>query len=265
MKQIIVNADDFGLTAGVNRGILECHLCGAVTSTTLLVNGEAAGEAARLAAEHPSLGVGLHLNLTTGKPSMPARKVPSLVDGDGLFPGMAVMAGRLVTGRARRYELAAEVEAQIEKCLELGIRLTHIDSHHHLHALPRLRRVLQAVGRRAGITRMRGYHMSARSPKALVVLAAARLPAGEPLKTPDRFSGIEVMGRKDMAAALMRELSASGDTLEFMCHPGYADERLSSVSSYNSLRGRELEALVSGDFARVFTEAGASPVSFADL
>lgn len=265
MKRLIVNADDFGLTEGVNRGILDCHQRGAVTSTTLLVNGDAAQAAAAAAAAHPRLGVGLHLNLTSGKPVLAAGKVPSLIDDEGFFPGMSAMVRRLISGRARRDELAAEVQAQIDKCIELGIDPTHIDSHHHLHALPRLRSVVCGVCRKAGITRMRGYHMSARSLKSFAVAATARVPAGEPLITPDRFSGIEVMGRGDMAVTLEHELAAPGDTLEFMCHPGYADDNLSRVSGYSSLREVELKALMSEDFIRVIEAAGVRSISFRDL
>ncbi|MFA6002404.1 MAG: ChbG/HpnK family deacetylase [Thermoleophilia bacterium] len=265
MKNLIVNADDFGLTEGVNRGIIECHKRGAVTSTTLLVNGDAAQSAAAAAAGYPLLGVGLHLNLTSGRPVLAAGKVSSLVDDEGLFPGMPTMVRRLISGRARRDELAAEIRAQIDKCIELGINPTHIDSHHHLHALPRLRSVVCEVCRKAGINRMRGYHMSARSLKAFAVALVARMPAGKSLRTPDRFSGIEIMGRRDMAEKLKHELAATGDTLEFMCHPGYADESLSRISTYNSLREVELKALMSEDFIRAIEAAGVRPVSFRDL
>ena len=265
MKNLIVNADDFGLAEGVNQGIIDCHTRGAVSSTTLLVSGEAAQSAVAAAARHPRLGVGLHLNLTSGKPVLAAWRVPSLVDDEGFFPGMSAMVRRLICGRARRGELAADVQAQLEKCIELGVNPTHIDSHHHLHALPRLRSVVCGVCRKAGITRMRGYHMSARSLKAFAVAAVARMPAGESLRSPDRFSGIEVMGRRDMAVTLRHELSATGDTLEFMCHPGYADESLSRASTYSSLREVELEALMSEDFIRVIEAAGVRLVSFRDL
>ncbi|MFA5809280.1 MAG: ChbG/HpnK family deacetylase [Thermoleophilia bacterium] len=265
MKKLIVNADDFGLTEGVNRGILECHERGVVTSTTLLVNGDDARAAAEAAAEHPQLGVGLHLNLTSGKPVLAAGKVSSLIDDEGFFPGMFTMVRRLISGRARRDELAAEVQAQIDKCIELGIKPTHIDSHHHLHALPRLRSVVCDVCRKAGITRMRGYYMSARSLKSFAVATAARMPAGESLKTPDRFSGIEVMGRRDIAVTLEHALAEPGDTLEFMCHPGYADENLSLASEYNSLREVELKALMSEDFIRAIEAAGVRSISFMDL
>lgn len=266
MKRLIVNADDFGLTSGVNRGIVECHQRGVVTSATLMVNGGAAVEAALLAADNRSLGVGLHLNLTSGPPMMSADRVPSLVDGAGNFPGLKVALWRLTSGKARTHELEDEITAQIDRLIKLGIRPTHLDSHHHLHAHPRLRSLVRKICPRHGITRMRGFHMSAKSPKSVGVAIAARLPSsGGRMSTPDRFSGIDVMGNKDMAAALRRSLAAEGDTLEFMCHPGYADEELAKATSYSAPRQAELLRLLSAAFSAAVDEAGVQKISFAAL
>ena len=265
MKRLIVNADDFGLTSGISRAIIECHDAGAVSSTTLLVNGLAAGEAAALAAGRPSLGVGLHFNLTFGKPVAPAGEVPSLVGADGLFPGVAAALLRLSTGRARARELEIELAAQIGRCLELGFLPTHVDSHHHLHAHPRLRRLIGLIAPRMGIHRIRGYHMRIRGLKGLAIAAGAAFPAGGSLLSPDRFSGIAVMGTRNMAGWLAAELGARGDVLEFMCHPGHADEQLAAVSSYNSLRQVEFEGLLDEGFARVIRSDGVRLMSYREL
>lgn len=266
MKRLIVNADDFGLTSGVNRAIVECHQRGVVTSATLMVNGGAAVEAALLAADNPRLGVGLHLNLTSGAPAMPPESVPSLVGEDGLFPGLKTALWRLTSGKARAHELEDEIAAQIDRLIKLGIRPTHIDSHHHLHAHPHLRSLVRKIGPRHGITRMRGLRMSAKGPKAMAIALAARLPSsGKRMSMPDRFSGMEVMGNKDMAAALKRELAADGDTLEFMCHPGYADDELAKVTSYNAPRQEELLQLLSPAFTAAADDAGVQRISFAAL
>lgn len=266
MKRLIVNADDFGLTSGVNRAVIECHQRGVVTSATLMVNGGAAVEAALLAADNPGLGVGLHLNLTSGPPLMPPDSIPSLVAADGNFPGLKAALWRLTSGKARTHELEDEIAAQIDRLIKLGIRPTHVDSHHHLHAHPRLRSLVRKICPRHGITRMRGFHMAARSPKALAVAFAARLPSsGTSMVTPDRFSGIEVMGNRDMAAALGRGLAAGGDTLEFMCHPGYADKELARVTSYSAPRQAELLRLLSTAFTAAAEEAGVQKISFGAL
>lgn len=266
MKRLIINADDFGLTDSVNRGIIECHRAGTVTSTTLMVNGRAGREAAAMAAANPSLAVGLHLNLTSGRPVSPPRAVPSLLGENGGFPGYKRAVLRLTTGTARRRELETEVAAQIEKCVAMGVAPTHIDSHRHLHAHPRLASVLAEVCPPLGIMKIRGYHMAPRSLGALAVAAVALLGGQTAsMSSPERFFGVEVMGKKNMAAALGRQLTAPGDTMEFMCHPGFADEELSLVSSYNILREAELGALLSREMKDVIQSSGVKLVSYRDL
>jgi len=266
LKRLIVNADDFGLTSGVNRAVAECFQSGVVTSATLMVNGGAAVEAALLAADNTGLGVGLHLNLTSGSPLMPPESVPSLVGDDGRFPGLKAALWRLTSGKAKTHELEDEITAQIDRIIKLGIRPTHIDSHHHLHAHPRLRSLVRKLGPRHGITRMRGFNMSMGSPKALAIALAARMPSsGTAMVTPDRFSGTEVMGNRDMATALKRSLVAEGDVLEFMCHPGYADDELAKVTSYSAPRQDELFGLLSAEFSSAIDESGAQRISFAAL
>lgn len=267
MKRLIINADDFGLTDGVNRAVIAGHAAGVVTSTTLLVGGNAAPAAAALAALHTQLGVGLHLNLTSGAPVTPPDRVPSLVDRAGNFPGITGMLFRLTAGLAKPAELETEITAQINRCLELGIEPTHIDSHHHLHAHPRLRRLMARVCRTHGISKARGYRMAPRSVKSLCIRLASAAPAGGGFRVPDRFAGIEAMGGVDMAAVMKRELAATGPegTLEFMCHPGYADEELTRISSYSGPRQAELEALTSGAFREIMAGRDLRAISFREL
>ena len=265
MEKLIVNADDFGMTEGVNRGIIACYQRGVVTSTTLMVNGEAVAGAVVLAAEHPGLGVGLHINLTAGPPTRPPHSVRSLVGRDGCFPGKGNMLVRLTTGAIDTGELESEITAQVQACRALGITPTHVDSHHHIHAHPVAASALARVCPPLGINRMRGYRLAPRSLKALGIRAAAMLSVAGAMRVPDRFAGIEEMGRRDMAAAFDRELVAEGGTLEFMCHPGYQDARLQHLSTYNDLRQVEMEALVSPEVRRVVEGSGVRLVDFRGL
>ncbi len=259
------------MTGGVNRGIIDCYRDGVVTSTTLMVNGEASAPAAALAAENPGLGVGLHLNLTTGRPVLPPRRVPSLLGRDGRFPGKGYMIARLSTGSISRAELDAEIGAQIAACRALGIKPTHIDSHHHLHAHPEVAAALLRVCPGEGIHRARGYRMKPRSPRAAGIRLAAVMPwpgrarGGAGMITPERFAGIEEMGSLDIAGKLASELEADGDSLEFMCHPGYTDETLRRLTSYSDLRETELAALLSQRLRDVIEDAGAELTGFSGL
>src|SRR5438067_13941566 len=133
MKSLIVNADDFGLTSGVNRAVIEGHCHGIITSATVMTNMPGFDEAARLAREHPSLGVGLHFNITQGQPLAPASQVRSLTNARGEFLKPRAIAWRSLAGELRAAEIIIELRAQIERALAAGLRLTHIDSHQHAH------------------------------------------------------------------------------------------------------------------------------------
>ena len=227
-RRLIVNADDFGLTGGVSRGILRAHRLGLVTSTTVLANLSRQAELDAEAAVARGLGLGLHLNLTWGRPVSPAETVPSLVDAEGRF-GRDQAALRQ---RARPDDVRREGEAQIEAFTRrFGRAPTHLDSHHHVHRLPR---VVDAV---------------------LSVALAARLPVRSQdagfrddlrrngIATTDHFVG-EAEGEPYWTTArLLNQLATLPVGLtELMCHPGLFEEDL-AYSRYGRQREVELAAL----------------------
>lgn len=225
--RLIVNADDFGRTAGTNQGIVDAHRRGIVTSATLMVNQPAAEEAAALAREIPTLGVGIHINLTDGPPTLPPPLVPSLVNADGVFPKVVE---RLES--ADPVEVQSEIRAQIRRfALLMGRLPTHIDGHHHCHEVPS---VLEAVIAVAGEMRL-----PVRSP---TVEVRARLwRAG--VRTTEGFVR-DFYGEKATVAVLVGILARllPGVT-ELMCHPAVVDEALLAGSSYAAPRAQELLAL----------------------
>lgn len=136
-RLIIINGDDFGFSHGVNQGIIKAHEQGVLTSTSLMVTGEAAAEAVAFAKNHPNLGVGLHLVLVCGKSALSPSEIPHLVDKLGNFPNDSLQAGlRYQFNRAARRELYLEIRAQLEKFRETGLQLSHVDGHLHLHSHP---------------------------------------------------------------------------------------------------------------------------------
>lgn len=135
---LIINADDFGLTPGVNRGILDCHLAGSVTSTTLMVNMPGTADAVNMARLHPNLGVGLHFNMTLGRPLCSSAMVPTLVNAQNEFPGRAACERNLLLGKVNSCDIEREFLAQLDKFISFGLPLTHIDSHQHIHLFPRV-------------------------------------------------------------------------------------------------------------------------------
>jgi predicted glycoside hydrolase/deacetylase ChbG (UPF0249 family) len=223
-RRLIVNADDFGLTRGVSAGILAAHRHGIVTSTTVLVT--AGLDREQLAAARDSgLGLGLHVNLTLGRPLTGAR---SLVDAAGRF----VRDARQAAARAEVLDVEREVAAQLERFEKLfGRAPTHLDTHHHVGLLVPVAGVVLAAARRLGLP-VRSQTPAAR--------ARAR-SAG--LKTPDHFFGESGPGPYWSPArtlAVLRRLPRG--VSEFMAHPGWCDEAL-AYSRYGRQRETELVGL----------------------
>jgi chitin disaccharide deacetylase len=248
-KRLIVNADDFGRTAGVNRGVIEAHRRGVVTSATLMVGFAGASEAASLARENPGLGVGLHLALTGGAPTLPAEQLPSLVDGRGLLPakpeGLAT---------ARPAEVLAEARGQLRRFRELmGRDPTHFDSHHHAHRTPIVYEALVTLAWETGLPVRNG------EPGMGERLRREGIP------TTDRF----VESFYDAGATLEVMLSILGDVgpgvTELMCHPAVVDDELRSGSSYAAQRSRELEVLTHREVRQALQALGIKLVSFAEI
>lgn len=154
-RRLIINADDFGFSQRLTDAIADCHVHGIITSTTLMVNMPAAAYAAERAAELPELGVGLHLNLTEGRPISDAESIPDLVDEKGEFPGNAAQSRRFWRGMDCLPQVRREIRAQVERCIELGVRPTHSDSHHGIHKMPVVRRALVEVLQSYGVPKAR--------------------------------------------------------------------------------------------------------------
>ena len=156
MKSLIVNADDFGLTAGVNDGIIQAFREGIVTSTTLMANGDAFDDAIEKARQIPGLDVGCHLVLTGGRPIAPPEKIPSLVTKNGYLPKSLVdVVTRVSAGFIRRQDIETEFRAQIDKIREAGIVPSHVDTHKHTHVHPKIMEAFFDAAFACGILRVR--------------------------------------------------------------------------------------------------------------
>jgi predicted glycoside hydrolase/deacetylase ChbG (UPF0249 family) len=240
VRWLVDNADDLGRTAGINDGIFEAHRRGIVSSATLMVGFAAAAPAARALADHPELGVGLHVTLTGATPTLPASRVPCLVDGQGRFP--AKPEGLLDPAPA---ELSAEIRNQLQIFVDLvGRPPTHLDSHHHSHRQPR---VLDAV---IELAREQRLPVRSSSPAVAARLAAAGIPSTGTFV--ERFFGDGA--RLDVLLDILDGLGA-GST-ELMCHPARVDDELRAGSSYAEPRARELSVLTSPSVRERLRERG---------
>ena len=248
-RRLIVNADDLGLTRGVNAGVVEAHRAGLVTSATLLVNYPAAAETRALSEACPALGIGLHLQLSGGPTQLPAARLGSFVARDGRAP-----AGRDGLVDADPAEILAEARAQLERFRALlGRDPTHFDSHHHAQRVPQVFAAVIALARETG------------RPVRLVDPWMAPLLGREGIRTTDRFDE----SFWDEAATLETLLgivhSLPEGTTELMSHPGLLDEELSSSEGYAAPRARELAVLTSPAAREAVRAAGIELVSFGGL
>ena len=249
--RLIVNADDLGISEGVNRGILEAHEAGAVTSASVMVNLPAFDHAVRSARAAPALGTGLHFNLLAGRPLTPAL---SLVDPrTGAFLPFRALAWRALSGRIDSDEVFVECAAQLKRLRDTGLRITHVDSHRHVHVLPGIRPAVQRAAKEAGVAQVRvpvrpagGAPRSAIAAAKDVLLAASFRVASRaaPARTTVRFEGISLMGGDGFESGLLALVAAlPAGVTELMVHPGYDDAELASVDDYRRPRKTELRAL----------------------
>jgi len=161
---LICNADDFGASKAITNAIIQAHCNGIITSTTLMANMPAVVYACQKAEELPKLGIGVHLNLTAGKPVLVPDKIPDLLDAEGSFLPARIQGSRLWHNSKIGAQIEKEFSAQIQKVLNLGIRPTHVDSHHHITRFPVSLKAMAKIAREFGITVCRtpyGYYQTA--------------------------------------------------------------------------------------------------------
>src|SRR6266851_5285681 len=281
MKRLIVNADDFGWSEGVNRGIVEAYRNGIVTSATLLANGAAFDGAVQLAGQERRLGVCVHLNLSDGAPLLPRWEVPSLVNEQGHFSGGPMkLVARMLAGKLRSAEVEAEWDAQIGKVKKAGIQPTHLDGHKHVHMLPALFPIVLRLAKRHGISAVRvsvehflGWNGTLRRNRRdaagilrqraqACVLGWMAGDAREQLRRaglacPDFFCGLTQTGFLDAKAIETILWNLPEGTTELMCHPGVLDAALeASATRLQAHREREMEGLKHVQLRKVIAAVG---------
>jgi len=269
---LIVNADDFGLSEGVSRGILRAHREGILTSTTFMVNFPWAEEMAPLLEEAPDLGVGVHLNLTTGQPILPPGQVRTLVNHQGSFAKALVP----LAVRADMTEVHREWSAQVAKGIALlGRTPTHLDTHRFLQGHPAFAAVMLEVARTYGIPAVRclyaGPDMSisemfrswnpARYLVDRYLHKSAQLVAQSGLGCPAAI----MAGDFDLPGLLAKLERVGEGVTELVSHPGLVDDQLRSLSSMQDHREAELAALTSPEARSRVERLGIALVSFAHL
>lgn len=290
VRRLIINADDFGLTSGVNRAIAEAGRAGAITSATIMANARAFTEAVDVAKGVPQLKAGCHVVLTDGEPV--ARDLPSLAqplsahDTPRFRNSLKEFAPAAMRRQIRADEIQREVEAQIRKIQSCGIVLTHVDSHKHTHVFPQVLRPVLRAAAGCGIHAVRNPFEPVRSWPGKVLLSAPgmwlraagvaslRMFAGafqravreEGMKTTDGTVGIAFTGMLDQKAlsAILEALPEG--TWELVCHPGYSDADLYAAGTrLTESRQTELAALTSEETRSLISRRGIELISYAEL
>jgi chitin disaccharide deacetylase len=287
VRNLIVNADDLGWTEGVNRGIVEAHRKGLVTSTTLLANGRAFDSGIEAARENPGLGIGVHLNLSDGPPTAPADQVPSLLNAAGeLDGGPESLLLRIASRSLRWEEVEREWDAQIRRIREAGISPTHLDGHKHVHMLPGLFELALRLAKKHGIRAIRVAHeesslrsalSAGASQDAVVVLKqgvqarglklltrdARGLADREGITTSEYFCGIAQTGQltREGIEEFLEKLPDG--TTELMCHPGYVDEELRKTATrLQDSRKTELDILTDPQVRKIVAKRGIRLINY---
>ena len=253
LSYLLINADDFGLTAGVTEGILHCSASGLPFSTSVMpcVPGAEALVPRSMSRFRP--GMGLHLQLTQGAPVLPAREVETLVDATGRFPIRRL--GKAPDAR----QVAAEWRAQFSRLRSWGVEPDHLDSHHHVHGRPELGLlpVYAALAAETGLPARSGSRAD----------AACLRQKG--IACPDVVVWLsELDGDLDgllAALEIERDIGPANLVVEVACHPGIADDELASVSRYVSQRERELGLLLNPETALAVKRCGWTILSYTDL
>lgn len=280
-RQLIINADDFGISRGVNNGILEAAQSGGITSTSLIVNLPDSSDAVARACQCSGISVGLHLNLTVGNALTGQSSLTH--GGSAEFYPLSRLLAAASLGMIDESDVERECLAQIDRMTRAGFPPTHVDSHRHVHIHPAIYpAVLRAVqARRIPHLRLpcepldvnRGV-LGATLKKSLLLLSARRSRrilhgvAGQavaPSHNVAGFVGISLQGGTDFADrlfAVIRELPAG--TTELMTHPGYADADLAGRDNYTFERETELNVLCSAEFREVLGTSRVTLTNFGD-
>jgi len=291
VRQLIVNADDLGLTAGVNRAIGETHASGVVTSATLMASGAAFEDAIALARSAPTLSIGCHIVLVDGAPVSDSGLIPTLLANRSAQPGrfysrISAVAARAVFGRLDRDQLVSEIVAQVRKIQDAGISISHLDTHKHTHIFPQILGALVKAARICGVPAIRNPFVPPTSLRA-------RQFAGHPalwkrygqvrllqsfarqfrekmkragLATPDGVVGVIETGSFDNSRLQQALANLPEGTWELVCHPGYDDADLQAVNTrLLASRDQERDILNSQDLRQFLDAQGIRLISYREL
>jgi hopanoid biosynthesis associated protein HpnK len=276
--RLIVHADDFGLTEGVNAGILQAHCNGIVTSTSIMANGHAFADAVRIARRTPTLDIGVHLTLVEERPVVNPKRIPTLIGANGRFHVHArSFAIRYLLGRIDLKSIRLELQGQIAKVCDAGLSPTHLDSHQHLHLLPGVLKIVLELANEFQIPAVRVAYEErllqnflrvpfSRTVQAIVLNRFASAARKRIDRSADRFVGFLFGGHvtQPLALRLISDLR-DDETWELMCHPGDEEQATSPYAHWGYNWREELSAFMDPVVIQLVRQRQIELISYREL
>ena len=270
-REVIFNADDFGLCESINAGVIASHQRGVVRSASLIVTGDAFDAAVAYAKKNPALDLGLHFSLCGGKPVCDPAQVPSLVKSDGVFPSnYADFLKRYLSGRINLDDVEREFRAQFHKAHAAGLTISHLDSHQHLHVLPSILRIVVKLAEENNIIAVRYPHERAlsylsglfsrrlfRTMERMALSLTCQFSKFQIIRSNvlncDHFLGVTHAGRWNIRNLHEQIESLSPGVTEICCHPR-SEPATEAAYDWGYATKEELEALTSDEIQRTLDE-----------
>ncbi|HZM49011.1 MAG TPA: ChbG/HpnK family deacetylase [Vicinamibacteria bacterium] len=271
MRRLIVSGDDLGLHPGINAGVVRCHREGIVTSASLCANGGAFEDAVAALRGAPDLDVGVHLTLVGEAPLLPKGSLPTLAPEGRLPPHFGALFLRLTLRRVRMAEVEEEMTAQVARARDAGLRVTHLDSHQHVHLHPALLPAVLRVARRFGIGAVRAAARSVSGSGlrpgliGLVSKLGSRRLRVAGVRTPDTLVGLAETGRLDEARLRAVVVALPEGTSELVCHPGAGDGAIASAYGWGFRWDEEAAALTAPAVRETLRREGIQLIAYRDL
>ncbi|WP_370782440.1 ChbG/HpnK family deacetylase [Allisonella histaminiformans] len=280
-KQLIINADDFGIHPAVNEAVRKAATEGILTSTSLMAGGDAFDEAVEMARSMPSLGIGIHLTLVGGiKSVLPPSEVPSLTWDNGVFcHDYGKLIVRDLEGKILLSEVYAEWDAQIQKIMNTGLPVTHMDGHQHMHMWPHFYPIARDLAKKYHISCMRvpdedvlfgmkdGHIIRWAAKNGLSLLSRMHRPdlKKNHIRTNDHFFGMLYGGHLSPERFAKFILQTKPGITEIMCHPS-ADTRAMEDTFHWGYHGEdELAGLLADINRELIAKKQISLISYRDV
>ena len=276
MKNLIINADDFGRHELINRAVEKSFREGCLKSATIMAGGKFFDDAVEVAKKNPDLGVGIHFTLANGFPVLPPEKIPSLVTEEGFFyENYVVFLKKYFQGKISLGEIKIELAAQLEKILNAKINLTHFDSHQHLHHIPGIIEICLDLAKTAKISKMRAANTKifdgelnsfgkfvGRFGLSSLAKFAKYKARKKNFTTPEHFAGI--VAGESVSENFLENLilNLHEGTTEVMLHPGTDNKILQNFCEWEHDFEEELNAVTSPKILNLLKEKNISAVNF---